>query len=518
MAWKDVESSKGQYRNLARYDDAIAKAAASGAKVIVTVYTAPSWASGQDNPESPPLNPADYADFMRFVADRYRGQVSAWEIWNEQNTQRFWSTGPDPAAYARLVRAAYPAVKAADPNAVVVYGGTWENDYEFLERAYAEVPNLGDYFDVLGTHPYNGVTSPDQVELGPNGRIAKWSFAGYRELRATMLAHGDDKPIWLTEFGWATFDGQWGVSEATQAEFLSRAYACAEQDPYVGVAIWYAYRNHPTGADSPTWEHQLGLTRTDFSHKLAYERFKSYTPGGGGCTYPQTSPAASTEPVSTPALPTLPPANQTTAPAGTELTGVTQAPSLRSPMLAVRRAVIRRGQLVVDGRVAHDATGTVRGLTSYGGEMRSFRAPIASDGTFEVRKRLPADADASFAWVGLVYAENERFNGQWVVLQAARRSPQLRVLPDAQASSATRTKTVQGTVAPDARGSVTMTLVYRRADGSQRAISRRSAVRGGSFRQSFRLPLGARKPVLYTVFPGDPLRDIGGSSRILSLR
>src|SRR5439155_20063389 len=34
-----------------------------------------------------------------------------------------------------------------------------------------------------------------------------------------------------------------------------------------------------------TWEDQLGLTRTDFSHKPAYNSFKTYQPTNTGCTY-----------------------------------------------------------------------------------------------------------------------------------------------------------------------------------------------------------------------------------------
>ena len=297
LAWHDVETSNNRYSSsqLSNYDAAFQKAEAAGINLIVTVYTAPSWASGVSNRESPPQNAADYADFMSFAANRWGSKVEAWEIWNEQNAQAFWSTGPDPAHYARILKAAYPAVKAADPTAQVVYGGTWENDYEFLEGAYAEVPNLGDYFDVLGTHPYNGVASPDGVALRGDGRIQKWSFAGYRELREVMLDHGDDKPIWFTEFGWSTFNDPWGVTEAAQAAFLTKSLQCAEQDPYVQVAIWYAFRNHPYGGDGQNWEYQLGLTRTNFTPKPSYNAFKSYASGSGGCTY-QYPPGSEPDP------------------------------------------------------------------------------------------------------------------------------------------------------------------------------------------------------------------------------
>ena len=53
-----------------------------------------------------------------------------------------------------------------------------------------------------------------------------------------MLAYGDAKPMWLTEFGWSTTSDSWGVSAQTQADYLLRAYRMLEQDSYVQVAIW----------------------------------------------------------------------------------------------------------------------------------------------------------------------------------------------------------------------------------------------------------------------------------------
>src|SRR3954452_9773673 len=98
-----------------------------------------------------------------------------------------------------------------------------------------------------------------------------------------MMAHGDDQPIWFTEFGWSTNTINTWVTEAQQADYLTRAYRCLEQDPYVQVGIWYICRNRNN--DANTWTSQLGLTRSDFSPKPAYSAFKGYQPGSQGCQY-----------------------------------------------------------------------------------------------------------------------------------------------------------------------------------------------------------------------------------------
>jgi polysaccharide biosynthesis protein PslG len=503
MAWHGIETGKDSYSLLRHYDDAIAKAATSDARIVVTVYTAPSWASGVADPESPPLDPADYADFMRFAAARWGQYVDAWEVWNEPNLRDFWSTGPNASRYAQLLRAAYPAVKGADPTAAVVFGGVAYNDYRFISAAYAAVPNLGDYYDVMATHPYPRPANapPDRVWLESDGRIAVKAFAGYREVRKVMLAHGDDKPLWFTEFGWSTntVDG-WGVTESQQAAYLEQALRCIEQDPYVQVAIWYLHRNHAWAADANTWADQLGLVRTDFSRKPAFDAFKQYTPGNGGCTYDIPSPA---EP---PAAPVDMPSTPIGPVAGSML-------ERTSPRLSVRRARIVDGELVVDGRVARGATGRVSVVTVYDGLQRAFRTRVRADGTIRIRRRLQGGARTLLASVALVYEAPERFHRQWVVLQAAARGPRLRLRRDGSRPAA-----ISGTLVPNARGSVVLGLYYRASDGRARAKLSRSRIRRGTFRHLLAIPHGARDATLYVVYTGDPERGIGGSSATLAVR
>ena len=121
------------------------------------------------------------------------------------------------------------AVKSADPAAAVVLGGLTGNDYNFLQGVY-QAGGKG-YFDAIGrTHRHRLQHHlPDTFLRDPNGRLDPDSFLGYREVHATELANGDDKPIWMTETSWRTttatcaegaFAGQkpGGVSEEQQAQ------------------------------------------------------------------------------------------------------------------------------------------------------------------------------------------------------------------------------------------------------------------------------------------------------------
>jgi polysaccharide biosynthesis protein PslG len=299
LNWSDAEPNPGEYNPwwIAQYDNAVTLAQQAGEKIIFVVGASPSWASGSSNTETPPRNPADYATFIHYVASRYAGRVSAWEIWNEENTARFWSTGPSAAQYVALLKAAYPAVKSADPSAAVLFGGTSLNDYKFISEAYAA--GAKGNFDVMAVHPYS-CRAPGTVVRDGNGNVTPDSFLGYRGVHNVMLANGDEKPIWFTEMGWSSSTGgSCSFGQATQAAYLTEAYKLADQDPYVQVACWYNLRNDYWSHDENSVEAQYGLLNTDFSPKPAYAAFKAYIPGSGGTGSSSKAGSSSGSPGST---------------------------------------------------------------------------------------------------------------------------------------------------------------------------------------------------------------------------
>ena len=116
-----------------------------------------------------------------------------------------------------------------------------------------------------------------------------YSYLGYREVHNSMVAAGDNKPIWFTEFGWSSAtNSSCAVDQQTQANYLTQAYQIAAQDPYVQVALWYNFRQDYWAADSSDWDGGFGLINKDFSTKPAYYAFQAYatgaSTGGGGTT------------------------------------------------------------------------------------------------------------------------------------------------------------------------------------------------------------------------------------------
>jgi hypothetical protein len=259
---------------ITKFKQFAAKAQARGMRVLLTLT------GDRVNMTSP----AQYSAVATDLATQLKGLGVDYEVWNEADDSTFWANGPQPAAYAALLKAAYPAFKAADPDATVLVGGLVGNDYEFVEQLYAN--GAQGSFDGVGVHTDTAclTTDPREYYREPNGRIGRYSFTGYREVRAVMLAHGDDKPVWMTELGWPTLSTTCerggragtkvaGVSQAEQADFLTKAFGCMANDPYVKVAAWFNLDDIKTGDTNDA--HNLGLMTDRFTRKPAFSAFQN---------------------------------------------------------------------------------------------------------------------------------------------------------------------------------------------------------------------------------------------------
>ncbi len=134
--------------------------------------------------------------FISQAVERYRGRIKCWEIWNEENFKRksVWGTTElegHAANYAACLQAAYRAIKAADPDALVLYGGTSHVPIDFIDATLRHGAGKG--FDVMNVHPYN------------TGGIPEAIADSLRQLSLLLERHGlGDRPIWVTEIGWST--------------------------------------------------------------------------------------------------------------------------------------------------------------------------------------------------------------------------------------------------------------------------------------------------------------------------
>jgi hypothetical protein len=173
-------------------------------------------------------------------------------------------------------------VKAGNPSATVLPGGTMYVDTDFIGAMYAN--GAKDYFDAMAVHPYQG--RADLPPDAPDGGTQIQRFTHLSSLISLMAANGDSaKPIWLTEFGWSTHDNTaatpvWylGVTEAQQANYLKQSLEMAQAlYPQITNAFWYTSRD--LIVDGAYHQNNRGLIRRDFTAKPALKAVACYVKG-----------------------------------------------------------------------------------------------------------------------------------------------------------------------------------------------------------------------------------------------
>jgi fibronectin type 3 domain-containing protein len=293
LTWSGAEPQKGQY-NWKAFDRLVNGANARGIKVIALVSYSPAWArpAGTTSDKYPPVNPDDYANFLKAAVARYSPLgVNHWEIWNEPNQDVWWGPKPNVAAYTTLLKKAYVAIKGVDPNATVISAGLAPapdaadgraiSQTTFVNGIYA---NGGKgYFDALGMHPYSGADEPlFPMDYNP--------FYHLQAIHQIMVAQGDgNKLIYSTEYGAPTSTGM--VDQATQADYVRQTYTAAAQFPWLGPITYFNWRD--LGTDPSAIGDNHGLVKIDFTAKQALAAFTQmmHTPV---ITNPDTTPATVT--------------------------------------------------------------------------------------------------------------------------------------------------------------------------------------------------------------------------------
>jgi hypothetical protein len=244
IPWSTLEPRRGQIdpRALAFTDQLVNRASAAGIKVLALAMSTPCWASsappailrscrpGRTGKARawPPSDPSAYGSFVAFLAGRYGAKLAAIEVWNEPDqANEDYFAGPRKAKrYAAVLRAAYPAIKLADPGMTVLAGSLVGSNGAFLRELYAA--GIRGYYDGLSVHYYNLV------------------LASLRYIHGVQLSNGDHKPLWLNEFGWSSCwpreriqQEQGCVTAQAQAANLSNVFRSLARTPWVGAEIVY---------------------------------------------------------------------------------------------------------------------------------------------------------------------------------------------------------------------------------------------------------------------------------------
>jgi hypothetical protein len=255
------------------YDRAIRYADQNNVKVMLTILFTPSWANGGKKRNVPPRNYVDLRNFAYAAATRYSGHyipntdddfetylpaVKYWLAWNEPNNPNWLQQTSggrfvSPRSYARICSAIWTGVHytnfAGEKVGCGATGPRGNNQARNPKRpsmsplafmAAARKAGMG-AMDAYAHHPYYGRPN-ESPSARPGGTAVTLGNIGVLIKQANKLFHR--KPIWITEYGYQTPpDRQFGVSFATQARYLSQAYAIARRTPQIAMMVWFMLRD-----------------------------------------------------------------------------------------------------------------------------------------------------------------------------------------------------------------------------------------------------------------------------------
>jgi hypothetical protein len=292
VSWLRVNVVWGEVRahSWAPYEELVAAARERGIAVHMTIVGTPAYLAHLDTTLSwRSASPARTAAFAREVAVRFRGSVARYSVWNEPNHPAFLASRRESArTYRAMYRAAYAAIKDADPASEVLIGelAPAGNAVGWLDgMTRGREPLVADGFAV---HPYQPVAAAPGAPYPPGRPGFSISNADYlravlralaRERRLTTPA-GRAVPAYATEFGYQT-DRPLGARYANAAaddrergRLLASALAHAADAGMRKVVLYQLERTPPDSHDE--WD--TGLVDNDGAPTAAFEALVAAKP------------------------------------------------------------------------------------------------------------------------------------------------------------------------------------------------------------------------------------------------
>ncbi|HLU10659.1 MAG TPA: hypothetical protein VK003_13400, partial [Oceanobacillus sp.] len=279
----------------AKYDNIVELAEQYDLQILGRLDNPPEWSQTVAGDFAPPDDLQDFVNFAAAVAERYRGRIRYYQVWNEPNIYPEWGEQPvDPEGYTELLCRTYAALKAVDPEIVVISGALAQtialtqrdlNDFIFLQRMYDA--GAGECFDVMATQAYGFYSGPTDRRMRPTTN----NFARNLYIRDIMIANGDaHKPIWITETAWNPIDSpevpppsevaqyaNFGIVTREQAAaYMPEGYQRAiEEWSWVGVVNYWFFKL-PNEDRRNQAMYYFRMVEPDFTPLPVYDSMREY--------------------------------------------------------------------------------------------------------------------------------------------------------------------------------------------------------------------------------------------------
>jgi len=285
----EIQATQGVW-TFTKYDDLINTAASYDIEIlpIAELYGMPAWAVGGGTPGF--LHPITsiYQEFVRKIAERYKGMVYYIQLGNEPNATQYWPVstgvpapspaGPSAAEYVPYVQAGYIGAKTGNPEIKVITagllssitsGGNGIGTYIYLKAMYDA--GVKGYYDLLGAHGY-GLKPFDNPLTTDAYQDSKQMLISYRQMQ---IDYGDEAPMALTEWGWPTHSGA-VVTQDEQAYNIKQMFddIMFGDLQFVKMAFLYKWNDDNTGTANA--EENYGIVKSSgssYAPKAGYQSF-----------------------------------------------------------------------------------------------------------------------------------------------------------------------------------------------------------------------------------------------------
>ncbi len=254
VQWPHLQTTRWSW-NFSRLDRQVELAEANQVSVLLPLGLSPRWASARpDEPSAygegkaaEPASMEDWRVYVRTVAQRYKGRIGAYEIWNEPNSKDFFSG--TTSKLVELTCVAYAVLKAVDP-AIVVVGPAYTGEQNVKKLEDFLAAGGSKCIDVVAYHLYVTLSPPEAIPP----LVSRIQLAMKRQ----GVGH---LPLWNTETGWfienadGTAAGKvpdyWlRLSAEQSAAFVARSYLLGSASG-VERFYWYAWDNNTLGLIEP---------------------------------------------------------------------------------------------------------------------------------------------------------------------------------------------------------------------------------------------------------------------------
>lgn len=287
------DGEKDEIDAWAKYDNIVDLAEQYNIQIQARLDGPPKWSNSIAGGFGPPDDYQDFVNYAVAVAQRYKGRIRYYQVWNEPNANREWGDNQpvNPEQYTDLLCRTYTALKAVDPDIVVISGPLSPtvsltennlNDFIFLQRMYDAGASA--CFDVMSAQGYGFFSGPTDRRMRPQ----TLTFARSMYIRDIMVANGDShKSIWISEAAWnaqpedpSIVTSQYGafgiVTEEQAARYMPLAYQRAQQEwPWIGnISYWFFKR--PADYEINQAFYYFRMAEPDFTPLPIYDSMKNF--------------------------------------------------------------------------------------------------------------------------------------------------------------------------------------------------------------------------------------------------